>query len=185
MEDARIVELFWQRDESAIAAVDERYGSRLLGIARGILGDEGAAEECVNDALLEAWDRIPPHRPGEYLFPFLARITRAKALNRVKALSADKRSAGLISLTDELAEILRSPENTEETVEAEELSRAVSRFLWGLTEKKRQVFLRRYWYADPLSEIGRRYGMSESGVKSLLWRTRQELKDFLQKEGLL
>lgn len=83
-----------------------------------MLGDEGAAEECVNDAWLEAWNRIPPHEPRDYLFAFLARIVRAKALNRVKALSAGKRSAEFVSLTDELAGMLRSSQNTEETVEA-------------------------------------------------------------------
>ncbi|MBO4418432.1 MAG: RNA polymerase sigma factor [Oscillospiraceae bacterium] len=183
MDDARIVDLFLAKDESALAYAGEKYGKRLLALARGILGDQGAAEECVNDAWLEAWNRIPPHEPRDYLFPFLAKIVRARALNCVKALSAEKRSAEIVALTDELAEILHSDQDTEAAVEARALSEAVSRWLWSVSEEKRQVFVRRYWYAEPLRQIAARYGMSEAKVKSLLLRTRQELAKQLTKEG--
>ena len=185
MDDAGIVKLFLHRDERAIALAQERYGARLLAIARNLLGDEGEAEECLNDALFEAWNRIPPHAPSDWLFAFLARIIRAKALNRVKARSAEKRSAQLIALTDELADLLASAEDTESAVEAGELAEAVNRYLWGVSEEKRRVFVRRYWYAEPVKQIAARYGLSESKVKSLLWRARQELAAHLKKEGLL
>ena len=100
MDDGGIVELILGKDETAIALVREKYGARLRAIARGVLGDDGAAEECENDAYLEAWRRIPPHEPREYLFAFRARIVRAKALNRLKELSAAKRSAETVALTD-------------------------------------------------------------------------------------
>lgn len=185
MDDARIVALFLRRDEAALAAVEEQYRGRLLAIARNLLGDEGEAEECLNDALLEAWNRIPPHEPSDWLFAFLARIVRAKALNRVKARSAEKRCAELVSLTDELAELLRSHEDTESAVEAGELAESVSRYLRDVSEEKRRVFVRRYWYAEPVRQIAARYGISESKVKSLLWRARQELAKHLKKEGFL
>ena len=185
MDDARIVALFLNRDETAIALAQERYGPRLLAIARNLLGDEGEAEECLNDALFEAWKRIPPHEPSDWLFAFLARIVRAGALNRIKARSAEKRSAELVALTDELADLLRSSEDTEGAVEAQELSEAVSRYLRGVPEEKRCVFVRRYWYAEPVRQIAARYGISETKVKSLLWRTRQELAKHLKKEGFL
>ncbi len=185
MTDARIVELFFSRDETAIAAAEERYGARLHALARGILGDEGAAEECVNDAWLEAWNRIPPHEPDEYLFAFLAKIVRAKALNRVKALSAEKRSAELVALTNELANTLRSDQDPEAIVQAGDLAASVSRWLRGISEEKRRVFVRRYWYMDSVSGIADRYGISEPKVKSLLWRARRELADHLKKEGYL
>lgn len=185
MNDAGIVTLFLNRDETAIALAQEQYGARLLAIARNLLGDEGEAEECLNDALLEAWNRIPPHEPSDWLFAFLARIVRAKALNRVKARSAEKRGAVLVALTDELAELLRSGEDTEGAVEAGELAESVNRYLRGVSEEKRRVFVRRYWYAEPVRQIAARYGISESKVKSLLWRARQELAKHLKKEGLL
>lgn len=185
MDDGRIVELFLARDESALALAAEKYGSRLLALARNILGDPGEAEECLNDAWLEAWNRIPPHEPRDYLFPFLAKLVRAGALNRVKARSAEKRSAELVALTDELADMLPSARDTEGEVRARELSEAVSRWLRSVSEEKRRVFVRRYWYAEPLRQIAARYGMSEAKLKSLLLRARRELAKELTKEGYL
>lgn len=185
MDDGRIVDLFLARDESALALAAEQYGSRLLAIARNLLGDAGEAEECLNDAWLEAWNRIPPHEPRDYLFPFLAKIVRAKALNRVKAETAGKRGAELTALTDELADMLPSAQNTEQEAEARELSEAVGRWLRSVSEEKRRVFVRRYWYAEPLGQIAARYGMSEPKLKSLLWRARRELAKELTKEGFL
>ena len=183
MDDSGIVELFLNRDEAAVALAREKYGARLRAVARSVLGDEGAAEECESDAYMEAWQRIPPHEPRGYLFAFLARIVRAKALNIVKARSAAKRSAELVSLTDELASMLSSPDNTESRVEAKELSASVSRYLKKVSDEKRMVFVRRYWYMEPVGQIAQRYGMSESKVKSLLLRARRELKKHLEEEG--
>ena len=185
MDDAGIVKLFLRRDEAAIAAAAEKYGARLQAIARNLLGSDADAEECVNDAWLEAWNRIPPHEPGDYLFAFLAKLVRAKALNRVKAMKAEKRSAELVSLTEELSGMLRSADDTEAAVEAKELSAAVSRWLRGIPEEKRRVFVCRYWYAEPVRQIAERYGMNESKVKSLLLRARNELAKQLEKEGYL
>ena len=185
MEDERIVALFLARDEAAIAAAEEKYGAALAAVARGLLGDAGAAEECVNDAWWEAWNRIPPHEPREYLFPFLAKIVRAKALNRIRSLSAEKRRGELTALTAELGDMLHSSREPERAAEAADLADAVSRYLRGVSAEKRRVFLRRYWYAESLREIADRCGMSESKVKSLLWRARRELKKQLEKEGIL
>ena len=185
MDDGRIVELFLARDESALALAAEKYGSRLLSLAQNILGDPGEAEECLNDAWLEAWQRIPPHEPRDYLFPFLAKLVRAGALNRVKAEAAGKRSAELVSLTDELADMLPSAQDTEGEVAARALSEAVGRWLGSISEEKRRVFVLRYWYAEPLRQIAARCGMSEAKLKSLLLRARRELAKELTKEGYL
>ena len=185
MDDGRIVELFLARDETALTLAVERYGARLLALARNILGDEGAAEECLNDAWLEAWQRIPPHEPRDYLFPFLAKLVRARALNRVKAEAAGKRSAELVSLTDELADMLPSAQDTEGEVAARALSEAVGRWLGSVSEEKRRVFVLRYWYAEPLRQIAARCGMNEAKLKSLLWRACRELAKELTREGFL
>ena len=185
MEDEKIVELFLTRDETAIAAVAGKYGAKLYAIAFGLLGNSDDAEECVNDAYLEAWNRIPPHEPRAYLFAFLAKITRAKALNRVKRLTAEKRSAELVSLTDELSGMLHGPENTESAVDQRALTESINRFLREASEEKRRVFVRRYWYAESLEQIARRYGIGVPKVKSLLWRARRELKNQLMKEGFV
>ena len=125
MDDGRIVDLFLARDEQALAEARAKYGGRLFSLARNLLGDPETALECVSDALFEAWNRIPPHEPREYLFAFLAKLTRASALTRVRARSAAKRSAELVELTGELEALIPSPSDTESEAEARRLRSAI------------------------------------------------------------
>ena len=183
MEDARIVDLYLARDERAIRCTAEKYGQRLRGLAQAILEDHTAAEECENDTYWEAWNRIPPHEPRTYLFAFLGRITRHLAIDACRRRSADKRSAAVCGLTDELADCLPAPGTVEEAVDAAALTEAVNGFLRGCSEEQRAVFVRRYWYFDSVEEISRRYGFSRSKVKTMLFRLRAGLKEHLRKEG--
>ncbi len=182
-DENRIVELFKKRDEAAIHEASRLYGNRLRAVAYRICGDEQMAEECENDAYLEAWNRIPPHEPKGYLFPFLAKIVRAKALNRIKQEDAKKRSAELVELSEELACCIPSKDDVESTLEAKELTSAINRFIRSLPGQKRNIFIRRYWYLDSIDKIAKDYGMSESKVKSLLFRLRNKLKIYLEKEN--
>jgi len=183
LDENRIVELFKKRDEAAIYEASRLYGNRLRAVAYRICGDEQMAEECENDAYLEAWNRIPPHEPKGYLFPFLAKIVRAKALNRIKQEDAKKRSAELVELSEELACCIPSKDDVESTLEAKELTSAINRFIRSLPGQKRNIFIRRYWYLDSIDKIAKDYGMSESKVKSLLFRLRNKLKIYLEKEN--
>ena len=179
MEDSEIVELYLARNEQAVGESAKRYGARLRKLACGILDEETAAEECENDAYLEAWNAIPPAEPRTYLYAFLARITRHLAIDRCRGLGRQKRSARLEELTAELADCTPGPES----VEARQLAETVSRFLRSLPEEKRDIFLRRYWYCDSIGSIAKRFRCGESKVKTALHRTRKELKDYLDKEG--
>ncbi len=183
MDDERIVELFLNRKEEAIARVTEKYGIRLRNLANGILNDWTAAQECENDTYLEAWNAIPPHRPGDYLFAFLARITRHLSLDRCRSRSRLKRNARLSELTREMEQCIPSPNDTECQVEGILLGEVVSAFLRGIPGEQRNVFLRRYWYLESVSEISRRFGISESKVKTMLFRCRNRLREYLEKEG--
>ena len=183
MDDSAIVELFFARDEAAIKSVSERYGEKLIRLADGILGDRREAEECVNDAYLRAWNSIPPNEPRQYLFAYLAKIVRQNALNRIKTASAKKRTALLTELTQEMSECLPSRRGVEDEAEANELSRLINAFLGSLSEEKRAVFLRRYWYFDPITDIAKSFGFRESKVKTMLFRTREKLKVYLTEEG--
>lgn len=185
MDDASIVRLFLERDEAALEAVQAKYGERLKRLALRIVSDEGTAEECVNDALYEAWNRIPPHKPERYLFAFLAKIVRASALNRADAMGAQKRSAALVELTREMESCLPAPRDTESEFERAELNRALERFVRGLSDEKQAVFLQRYWYLASVKEIAAEYSVTEGKVKSMLFRTRRELAKFLEREGLI
>jgi len=183
VDDAQIVALFLARDESALRHAADAYGTRLRRLAERICGDADAAEECLNDAWLDAWNAIPPHEPRTYLFAFLARITRLRAIDRRRSDARQTGGAELVPLTAELAACLPGGEDAAAAADGLQLSRAVSAFLRTLPQQRRVIFLRRYWYMDSVAEIARRFSLREGTVKTILFRTRNALKSYLIKEG--
>lgn len=183
MDDSQIVDLFISRDETAIRHCTKKFGSRLRAFAFRICTDPSLAEECENDTYLEAWNAIPPHEPRSYLFSFLAKITRCITLNAVQKRSAQKRCATMVEWTQEIEECIAAPDDVESAMDAQTLSKIVSDFLRTQSTEKANLFLRRYWFLDSVSEIAKRYGISESKVKTTLFRTRKALRDYLDKEG--
>ena len=182
MEDIRITELFGERNEEAIKAANDKYGSRCHRLALSILGDKSDAEETVSDMLLKAWQSIPPAKPKS-LGAYLTKITRNLALNKAEHRSADKRGGGELTLVlDELDYCVPARENTEESVDARHLSEALNRFLSSQKSDARIIFLKRYWYMRPISEIAAETGFSESKIKASLMRTRNALKEYLYRE---
>lgn len=184
MEDRQIIQLYWQRDQRAIQETNQKYGAYCFTVAQNVLGSGQDAEECVNDAFLSAWNAIPPQRP-DHLRMFLAKLTRRLAFNRWRDARAEKRGGGETALVlEELAECLPSgSDGPQEAAEARELADCVRRFLRDLPERERNVFLRRCFFTEPVSEIARRYGLTENHVSVLLSRTRGRLRDYLAKEG--
>lgn len=181
MKDEEIIALLFRREEDALEAIHVSYGRFLHSIAAGIAGSE-TAEECVNDALLKAWNAIPPERP-RYLRAYLGRIVRNLALNRREMDTAAKRGGGTASASlEELAECIPAGLDPAKAVETAELSRALNRFLRSLPERQCNLFLARYWNALPLQEIGARFGMGQGAVKSALRRIRVKLRHFLEQE---
>lgn len=179
MDDREIVRLFFARDEQAIAHTSEKYGRKLRFLAKNIVEDEETARECENSTYFEAWNAIPPHDPAEYLFPFLARIARHLALNVCRSRNQQKRSAILCQLTEEMEQCLPGPGHLDDGA----LKEILNNFLANLPEKKRNIFLRRYWYMDSIDTIARRYAITQSSVKTTLFRTRNQLRTYLQEEG--
>ena len=184
MEDHAIIDLYWSRNPEAIARTSEKYGSYCRSIAGNILPDRRDMEECVNDTWLRAWNAMPEDRPS-LLAQYLGKITRNLAINRWRAGRTEKRGGGELPLVlEELAECVSSAD-TLQAVEAAELERSVNRFLHTLPERECGVFLRRYWFAEPMADIARRYGMRETTVRTSLFRSREKLRRCLEKEGLL
>lgn len=184
MTDEEIVSLYLSRDESALSHTRDKYGARLRAVSYSILRDHESSEECENDSYMAAWGAIPPAKPANCLFAFLARIIRNISLNRLRDSKRLKRRGDFVELSDELEELISSPDDTECEVESRELAAIVSDFLRALPEHKRLIFLRRYWYADSTAELAKRFGMSESNVKTTLSRVRAELREYLKKEGI-
>ena len=183
MEDSGIVELFLLRDETAIRQTSEKYGSRLLALAYGIVNDRQTAEECENDTYMAAWNTIPPHEPRTYLYAFLARITRHISLNCCRERSRLKRSAHICELSAELEQCIPAPDDVECRIDDMVLGEMLNRFLSTLNEEKRNVFIRRYWYLDSIADIAKRFALSGSKVKTTLFRCRKQLREHLEKEG--
>lgn len=183
MEDRSIVALYFERDESAITHTADKYGRRLRSLALGVTEDIRTAEECENDTYLRAWDAIPPHDPSEYLYAFLARITRNLALSRCRENARHKRAASITALSAELEQCIPAPNDTQCRLDERLLGEAINGFLSTLNEEKRRVFVRRYWYTDSVAAIAARYALSQSKVKSMLLRCRNELRQYLIEEG--
>lgn len=182
MTDRDIVELFYARDEQAIAVAQEQYGGYCHAVAIRILNSEEDTAECVNDALLKAWDSIPPHRP-DCLKTYLAKLTRNTAVDRYRTHHADKRGGGETALViEELQECL--PSSEESVIDRVALKDLLERFLTSLSATERRVFLRRYWYARSIKDIAREGGMTENNVKVTLHRSRRKLTTYLKKEGI-
>lgn len=183
MDDKRIVELYWERNEAAIRETDNRYGRYLWTIAYHVLADREDSDECVNDTYYKAWSLMPPNRPV-ILSSFLARIVRQSAIDCFRRRSAQKRIPSEYALTlDELAECVSGGEEPHQTAELNLLAQAVSDYLRSLPSQSRNAFLWRYYFADSIVQIAERLGTSESQVKSMLYRIRLGLRAYLEKEG--
>ena len=183
MDDSKIIDMYLERDEEAIRLTSEKYGGKLRRLARNICADEMMAEECENDTYLGAWRSIPPHEPRNYFPAFLMRITRALAIDRVKYLTRKKRTVRMTELSREIEESVASVRDVESEYEEKMLSRAISRFLWEQPAEKRDIFIRRYFYMDSIEEIARRYSISKGKTKSILFRLRNSMREYLEQEG--
>ena len=184
MEDTAIIALYWARDEAAIGESNTKYGGFCRTVALNILSVREDAEECVNDTWLRAWNAIPPARPSP-LRAFFGKITRNLSLDRFRAARAQKRGCGNMELIlEELGECVGSGESVEGSFDAKETAAVISRFLEGQQPLQRQIFLRRYWFGDGIGEIARRFAMREGTVKSNLFRTRERLREALEREGV-
>ena len=185
MEDSKIVELYFERDEGAIKETKEKYEKYCSYIACNILNSELDTEECVNDTYLATWNSIPPKKPSS-LKAYVGKIVRNLALNRYLASRAKKRNDGVELVLDELSEVLPDSASDGRNLTDElTLKYALNLFVGSLGQETREIFVRRYWYLSSIKEISRDYGISESKVKVTLLRTRELLRDFLRKEGIV
>lgn len=180
MEDGEILALLQSRDERGLYELECKYGKRLGQLAARILPEQDAAE-CVNDTYLAVWESIPPKCP-EFLFAYTAKICRNLAFNRVEWNHAAKRSAVFVELSEELG---GSAPDISERIGQQELGRAIADFLKEQTAEKRQIFIRRYWYGEPVKDLAEAFGYRESKVKSILFRLRRGLWKALKKEGIV
>jgi RNA polymerase sigma-70 factor (ECF subfamily) len=185
MDDPAIVELYWQRSDRAIPETAAKYGAYCRSIACNILQNPEDAEECLNDTWLRAWNAMPTERP-RILSAFLGCLTRNAAIGRYREKHRRKRGGGETALAlDELSECLSDGTDLEDEIQKKELARLIGTFAAELKETERLVFTARYYYLTPVKQIAACLGLSESKVKSMLFRLRGRLRGQLEKEGWL
>ena len=184
MNDSQIIALFFNRDQRAIEETAAKYGNYCYCIVHNILQSKEDAEEAVSDTYLALWATIPPHKPV-VLRTFLGKIARRTALKRWEHSRTQKRGGGEVALAlEELSEYLSDGHTPETAIETAELTQILNAFLRQLPKEERQVFVCRYWYLDPIADIAKRFGFTQSKVKSMLARTRMKLRATLTKEGI-
>ena len=183
MQDEKIVELYWQRDESAISETQAKYENYLYKIAYNILSDKEDSNESVNDTYLAAWNSIPPHKPN-VLSTYLGKLTRRISIDIFRKRNRIKRQGSEYALSlNELNDCLSGDNSPEKDYEAKLLGEVINAFLRTLSDDARNVFIGRYYFLDSVKDVAKYCGISESKAKTLLFRTRNGLREYLEKEG--
>ena len=183
MEDSHIIDLFFARRDEALSETEAKYHAYCYSIAVRMLRSHEDAEECVNDALLATWKSIPPNRP-EKLSTYLAALKRNEAISRLRKKDSLKRGGGQETLPlEELSELAGSGSDPATAAEETELARLIQRFIAQLPAVQQSIFIDRYWFWDPISEISARTGYSEARIYTILHRLRKKLLQTLRKEG--
>ncbi len=183
MDDIAIVELFHQREERAIAESDKKYGGMCRSIATRLLRIKEDVEECLNDTWYIAWNKMPPERPAS-LGAFLGRITRNVSISRWRRDHAQKRFDGMEILLSELEDCVPSPDTVEAEMSRRQLADAISAWLDTLEQQERWLFVRRYWYADPVKALAAELKERPNSCSQQLLRLRKSLQAFLESKGV-
>ncbi|MBQ7700122.1 MAG: sigma-70 family RNA polymerase sigma factor [Clostridia bacterium] len=183
MQDKQIVDLYWARSEDAIRQTEIKYGKMLYSVSYSLTSSSRDSEECVNDTYLQAWKRMPTDRP-DMLGAYLAKITRALSVDRVRRETAEKRG-GAGAVTEELSELIPSDFSMDEHIDNEALKQALDGFIKSLDKQKRVVFVKRYFFCLDIETICAQTGLGKSAVKTMLMRMREKLGNKLREEGLL
>ena len=182
MDDLKIIDLYFERDENAIKETEKKYGRLCLNIATNILSNAEDAKECVNDTYLGVWNAIPPARPNNFT-AFICKIARNVSLKRFEFLTRDKRNSNMLVSLSELENVLPD-ETIRQEFDDKKIGKLISDFLFAEKETTRNIFIRKYYFFDSVSDIADRYSFTESKVKSILYRTRTKLREYLIEKGV-
>lgn len=184
MDDRRIIELFFERSEQAIAELSDKYGAVFIKVADNILNNRQDAEECVNDSYLGVWNTVPPVNPDS-LLSYVCKIVRNQAIKKYRSNTAIKRNSYYDVALDELEDVFPSHLSVEDEIVADEIAKTINRFLGGLDSKSRIMFVRRYWHCDSVENLAMLFHTDNHNITVRLSRIRKKLKKYLLTEGTL
>lgn len=183
MEDSAIIALYFDRNEAAIRETDNKYGAFCHKIAFNILSVNEDTEECVSDTYMKVWNLIPPERPIKFM-AWLGKIVRNTALSMYTKLHAKKRFNGMEFMLDELSECIPSGVSLEKELEDKEITAALNTWLKSVSAEERYLFIRRYWYGDAVNELAKQQKVSPHTMTQRLYRIREKLKLYFEREGI-
>ncbi len=183
VKDEEIINLYWERDERAVAETSLKYGKLCNYIANNILSNYEDSEECVNDTYFAVWNLIPSRHPDRFR-AFISKIARNLALKRYEYISASKRNPAMVTSLEELSDCVSGKGSVESEIEKKHIEETINKFLWQQDIEKRNIFIRRYWYFDSIRDICQYTGFGESKVKSMLYEMRRKLRRYLESEGI-
>ena len=182
MDDSKIIDLYWQRDERAIEETDSKYGAYCRAVSMNILGVREDAEECISDTYVRAWNAMPPERPGR-LRAWLVGITRNLSIDRWRRERTHRRGGTVTILLSELEECVPSPRGLEEITDARELGRVLNGWLGSLPRQDCADFMRRYWGGESVADIAVSRGVSANALSQKFSRMRRSLRSYLEEKG--
>lgn len=182
MEDNKIIELYFERNEKAIAETQIKYGNYCYSISYNILNNNEDVQECLSDTYLNTWNSIPPHRPS-ILSTYLGKIIRRLSIDKYRKYHAQKRSSEYAISLDELEDCISNNIDSKDIVDEKVLVERINEFLGKLAKEERRIFISRYFYFESINEICGKFNYGESKIKMILKRTRDKLRDYLMKEG--
>lgn len=183
MEDKENIEMYWARNEQALAETQQKYGHSLFLLSKNIVTTKEDAEECVNDTYQRTWENIPPTKPV-YFFSYLAKIIRHISFDKLDYWKTSKREGEVVFLTQELENCIPAGVSEDTQVESREIARLLNRFIGKQKLINKQIFVYRYFYADSIGDIAKELNLSESKVKSVLFRMRKSLREHLEEGGI-
>lgn len=184
MDDTKIIDLFFDRSESAVVELSNKYKDLCVKISMNILGNKEDADECVNDTFLAIWNAIPPQKP-KVLKTFVCRIARNISINKYQYNIAEKRNVNFQVCLDELGECIAGSSTPEDEYYISEIAKYIDEYLDTLSKTNRLIFVRRYWYMDTYEFLSRVTGLNVASVRKRLSRTRNGLKDYLKSKGVV
>src|ERR1041385_1866216 len=161
-------------DERVFRTLAERHAGAALRLARRILGNETAAEDIVQDALLRVWVNAPRWRPEAALRTWLYRFVVNPSLNA-------KRQAPDLPL-EAAAPVAEPAPAPDERLTLRERDQRLAAAIDTLPPRQRAAIVLTYQEGLSNADIAEVLDTSVSGVETLLVRARRTLRAAFERD---